>query len=59
MKISEMAEALGGRIIGDGNHEVYKIANLATAQSNEVSFLSDEKMRKYRQVLYYRRYFSV
>ena len=47
MKISEMAEALGGRIIGDGNHEVYKIANLATAQSNEVSFLSDEKMRKY------------
>lgn len=47
MKISEIAESLGGRVVGDGNHEVFKVANLATAQSNEISFLSDDKMRKY------------
>ena len=45
MKISEIAESLGGRVVGDGNHEVFKVANLATAQSNEISFLSDDCSR--------------
>lgn len=47
MKVSEIAERIGGRVIGDGNHEVDRVANLATAKANEISFLSDEKMHKY------------
>ncbi len=47
MKISEIAQTVGGKVEGDGDKEVFKVANLASAGPDEISFLSDEKMHKY------------
>ncbi len=47
MLIKDIAEKLGGKIIGNDETVVNKIANLHTANPDEISFLSDKKMLKY------------
>lgn len=49
MKVSlkELAQKLEAKIIGDENKVVERLANLSTAKSDEISFLSDKKMHKY------------
>lgn len=48
MLLQDIAKALGVEFKGDGNLEIRKVANLKTAQPDEISFLSDPK---YRDVL--------
>ena len=48
MQLSSIAERIGATLIGDGNLEIKRIANLKTAQAGEISFLSDPR---YREVL--------
>ncbi len=43
MKVREIAEKLGGRVVGDGEHVLTGIASLATATSTEISFVEDPK----------------
>ncbi len=45
--LKEIATKIGATIIGDENKEVVRIANLKTAKSDEITFLSDNKMRKF------------
>lgn len=47
MLLIEIAEKLGGTVIGNPNVEITKIANLSTATANDISFLSDKKMHQY------------
>ena len=39
MKIKEIAELVGGKLSGAGEAEIHRVASLATAQANEISFL--------------------
>lgn len=48
MLVQDIAKAIGASFEGDGNLEIRKVANLKTAQADEISFLSDPK---YREVL--------
>lgn len=48
MLVRDIAAALGASFEGDGNLEIRKVANLKTAQADEISFLSDPK---YREIL--------
>lgn len=48
MLVKDIAQALGATFEGDGNLDIRKVANLKTAQADEISFLSDPK---YRDVL--------
>lgn len=47
MLLKDIAEKIGGRIIGNDAAEISRIANLQTANKDEISFLSDKKMHKY------------
>lgn len=44
MKLREIAEAMGGRIVGDANLEISGLASLMTATCSQLSFVEDEKM---------------
>lgn len=44
MKLREIAEAVGGRIVGDANLEISGLASLMTATSSQLSFVEDEKL---------------
>ena len=48
MLVEEIAAKLNGTVVGDGQIDIHKVANLKTAGSGEISFLSDSK---YRDVL--------
>ncbi|MGN1281612.1 MAG: UDP-3-O-(3-hydroxymyristoyl)glucosamine N-acyltransferase [Succinivibrio sp.] len=48
MLLKDIAIKLDAKLIGDGELEITHVANLKTAKSNEISFLSDPK---YRSVL--------
>ncbi len=48
MQLSAIAAQIGARLEGDGTVEIHRIANLKTAGSGEISFLSDPR---YRSVL--------
>src|SRR5712664_1166083 len=41
--IAELAEAAGGRIIGDGALHVTRVADLETAGDGEIAYVEDEK----------------
>jgi UDP-3-O-[3-hydroxymyristoyl] glucosamine N-acyltransferase len=43
MKISAIAEKVGGRVVGNGEVEVTRVASLAGASSSELSFVEDPK----------------
>lgn len=45
--VKELAEIVQGKVIGDGDVAVCRLANLGTAKEDEVSFLSDKKMKQY------------
>ena len=45
MRVSELVQDLGGEVLGDGSIEVTGIAPLDRAGSNELSFLSNRKLR--------------
>ncbi|MGN1392698.1 MAG: UDP-3-O-(3-hydroxymyristoyl)glucosamine N-acyltransferase [Succinivibrionaceae bacterium] len=47
LSVKEIAQKIGGKVIGDDSLVVERIANLATAQKGDISFLSDKKMHKY------------
>lgn len=48
MKLAQIAQALDAKLIGDGQIEITKVANLHTADLGQISFLSDPK---YKDVL--------
>jgi UDP-3-O-[3-hydroxymyristoyl] glucosamine N-acyltransferase len=41
MKVSEIASAVGGRVVGDGGLEVRRVASLAAAGPDDLSFVED------------------
>ena len=43
MKVREIAEAVGGQVVGDGEREITSVASLATATRDELSFVEDAK----------------
>jgi UDP-3-O-[3-hydroxymyristoyl] glucosamine N-acyltransferase len=43
MKVREIAEKIGGRVVGDGEREVTRVASLGAAASEELSFVEDAK----------------
>jgi UDP-3-O-[3-hydroxymyristoyl] glucosamine N-acyltransferase len=43
MKISEIAERIDGRVVGNGGRDVKRVASLSTASSEELSFVEDPK----------------
>lgn len=43
MILGEIAKALNGRVVGDHDRDISRVASLATAKSNELSFVEDEK----------------
>jgi len=43
MKVWEIAEKIGGRVVGDGEREVARVASLGAASSEELSFVEDPK----------------
>jgi UDP-3-O-[3-hydroxymyristoyl] glucosamine N-acyltransferase len=43
MKLREIAEKIGGRVVGNGEHDVVRVASLGTATAEEVSFVEDPK----------------
>lgn len=48
MQLEQLASALGAKLVGSGQIEISRIANLKTATEGEISFLSDPR---YRSVL--------
>lgn len=45
MLVKEIAQQLGASFIGDGDINITRVANLATAHEGDISFLSDPKYR--------------
>ncbi len=43
MRLQEIAEAVGGRVIGDGEREVIRVASLASSGSADLTFVEDAK----------------
>ena len=43
MKVREIAEAVGGQVVGDGEREITSVASLATVTRDELSFVEDAK----------------
>ncbi len=48
MKLKDLAKKIGAQLVGDGEIDIIKVANLRTAAANEISFLSDSR---YKDVL--------
>lgn len=44
--LDEIANILGGIVVGDGNTLVNRVASLSNAQAGDISFLSDSKYQK-------------
>ncbi|QIT55589.1 UDP-3-O-(3-hydroxymyristoyl)glucosamine N-acyltransferase [Aquisalimonas sp. 2447] len=47
--LGELAEALGAQLVGDPEHQVRRVASLAEAGADAVSFLVDRRYRKHLQ----------
>lgn len=45
--LDEIANALGGIVVGDGSTLVHRVASLANAKTGDISFLSDSKYLKH------------
>ena len=43
MKVRDIAEAVGGEIVGDAERQIVRVASLATAAADELSFVEDPK----------------
>ncbi len=46
MLLKDIAEKLGATLHGDGSLDIKKVANLVTAQADEISFLNDPRYRE-------------
>jgi UDP-3-O-[3-hydroxymyristoyl] glucosamine N-acyltransferase len=46
MTLAQIAEKIGGKLQGNGDHAITAMANLATAQPHQMSFLSNSKYAK-------------
>lgn len=44
--LNEIAEALGGQVLGDGKVLISKVASAANAKSGDISFINDSKYQK-------------
>lgn len=44
--LDEIAEALGGRVLGDGKVLISKVASATNAKSGDISFINDSKYQK-------------
>jgi UDP-3-O-[3-hydroxymyristoyl] glucosamine N-acyltransferase len=44
--LCEIAEALGGHVLGDGKVLINKVASVANAQAGDISFINDSKYQK-------------
>lgn len=43
MKVAQLAAEIGGKVVGEGEREITRVASLAAAKSNELSFVEDAK----------------
>jgi len=43
LTISELAAHVGGRLVGDGNIRIERVANLDSARAGEIAYVEDEK----------------
>jgi len=43
MKVAQISAEIGGRVIGDGECEIVRVASLAAARGNELTFVEDAK----------------
>jgi UDP-3-O-[3-hydroxymyristoyl] glucosamine N-acyltransferase len=43
MKIVEIAQKIGGRVVGDGKRDVLRVASLSAASEDELSFVEDAR----------------
>jgi UDP-3-O-[3-hydroxymyristoyl] glucosamine N-acyltransferase len=43
MKVAQIAAEIGGKVVGDGECEVTRVASLSTASESELSFVEDTK----------------
>jgi UDP-3-O-[3-hydroxymyristoyl] glucosamine N-acyltransferase len=43
MRVQEIAEKIGGRVVGEGQRDVSRVASLGTATREELSFVEDAK----------------
>lgn len=43
MKVSQIAAEIGGRVVGDGERDVIRVASLGAAQATDLSFVEDAK----------------
>src|SRR5512146_605945 len=44
MKVAQIAAEIGGRVVGDGEREIGRVASLAAAGNDELSFVEDAKL---------------
>ncbi|MDP3088996.1 MAG: UDP-3-O-(3-hydroxymyristoyl)glucosamine N-acyltransferase [Methylotenera sp.] len=44
--LSEIAKALGGRVVGDGSTLISRVSSLTNAQAGDISFINDAKYKK-------------
>ena len=42
-KVSELAAHVGGRVIGDGDIRVHRVASLDSAEAGDIAYVEDEK----------------
>ncbi len=43
MKVQQLAEIVGGRVVGDGETQIHRIADLEQARKGEIAYLDNEK----------------
>ena len=44
MTVQELAESVGGRVVGDPRTRIERIANLSNADQSEIAYVEDEKL---------------
>ena len=44
LRVAELAEHVGGRVVGDGAHLISRIASLEAAGEGEIAYVEDEKL---------------
>ena len=48
-RLDELARRLGGKVVGDGSIEVFRLATLSTATDGDLSFLTNPRYRAQAQ----------
>jgi UDP-3-O-[3-hydroxymyristoyl] glucosamine N-acyltransferase len=44
MRVKELAEIVGGRVVGDGEKEIFRLNDLTNAREGEIAYVENEKL---------------